>query len=86
MLIAVVGLSFAVAVAVAVAAMGQDKTALPVEEGQEVRLLWYACDQRVRSAKLEGALEGDERMQWWEEQKKFIIQDEPDEEGGEGQA
>ena len=49
------------------------------------RLARWAFDQQVRSAKLEGALEGDERIQWWEEQKKFIIQDEPDEPGEAGE-
>ena len=45
-------------------------------------MLFYGdeTDGREQSAKLEGSLEGAERLAWWEEQKKFKIVDEKDEE------
>lgn len=52
---------------------------LPVDEGQTVSELWYMTDDTVRSAKLKGSLEGDARMAWWEEQKKFKIVEEKEE-------
>lgn len=58
----------------------QDKHALPVgdDEYGEVHQLWYMSDRQVHSAKLEGSLEGEERQQWWDEQRQFKIKDEPD--------
>merc|ERR1711916_411925 len=43
----------------------------------EVAALWYASKGDV-SPQLEGALTGKARMAFWEEQKKFRIQDEDD--------
>merc|ERR1711991_182826 len=43
----------------------------------EVAALWYASKGDV-SPQLEGALTGEARMAFWEEQKKFRIQDEDD--------
>jgi len=51
-----------------------DKHGLALDESEEyVIKLWYACDGNERSAKLKGALEGEERMKLWEELKSFII-------------
>jgi hypothetical protein len=57
----------------------KDKTALPCPDDGEVHSLWYMVDNSIHSAKLTGSLEGEERMKYWEEQKKFQIQEEPDE-------
>lgn len=40
--------------------------------------LWFASDNQERSAKLDGAVEGDERDQLWHELKQFIVLDETD--------
>ena len=51
-----------------------DKHALPLEEGDtHVIKLWYASDNQERSAKLDGAVEGEERQALWDELKEFII-------------
>ncbi|KAL9182322.1 hypothetical protein ACHAXT_012974 [Thalassiosira profunda] len=68
-----------------------DKHGFPLEEGDtHVCKLWYALDGKERSAKLKGAVEGDERQTLWNELKEFIIEegkeegdDDDDEEGEE---
>ena len=51
-----------------------DKHGLPVESDEEYVInLWYANDGEERSAKLKGALEGEERQKLWDELKEFII-------------
>lgn len=53
-----------------------DKHALALDEDSgdtHVCALWYACDNQERSAKLDGAVEGEEREKLWEELKEFII-------------
>jgi hypothetical protein len=67
-----------------------DKHALPLEEGDtHVVKLWYASDNKERSAKLDGAVEGEERQKLWDELKQFIIvegKEEGDDDDGEGTA
>ena len=46
----------------------------------EVHSLWYKSDGEEHSAQLEGALIGEERKTFWDEQKAFYIVDEPEEE------
>ena len=51
-----------------------DKLGFPLEEGDtHVINLWYASDGQERSAKLDGAVEGEERQKLWDELCKFII-------------
>lgn len=54
-----------------------DPHGLPLadEEGGDTHVarLWFASDQAERSAKLDGAVEGAERDELWEELKEFII-------------
>ena len=51
-----------------------DKHALPLEEGDlHVINLWFASTNQEQSAKLDGAVEGKEREELWEELKEFII-------------
>ena len=51
-----------------------DNHGFPLEEGDtHVVNLWYASDNQERSAKLDGALEGEERQVLWDELKQFII-------------
>jgi len=51
-----------------------DKHALPLDESDtHVCQVWYASDNTERSAKLDGAVEGEERDALWEELKQFII-------------
>jgi len=49
-----------------------------VPENAVVELLWYASDSQEHSSKLVGALEGEARTKYWEEQKLFYIHDEAD--------
>ena len=52
----------------------EDKHAMPLPEGDtHVIKLWYMSDGQERSAKLDGAVEGEERLALWEELKQFII-------------
>lgn len=53
----------------------QDKNALPLaqETDTHVSKLWFASDDLERSAKLTGALEGEERQKLWDELQQFII-------------
>ena len=55
-----------------------DSKALTVPENAVVELLWYASDSQEHSSKLVGALEGEARTKYWEEQKLFYIHDEAD--------
>ena len=51
-----------------------DKHGLPLDEGDTHAVqLWYASDNKERSAKLDGAVEGEERQVLWDELKQFII-------------
>jgi hypothetical protein len=53
-----------------------DKVGFPLEEGDtHVENLWFASDGQERSAILDGAVEGEERQQLWDELKEFIIVD-----------
>ena len=51
-----------------------DKHAFPLEENDtNVHKLWFALDGKERSAKLKGAVEGEERDALWKELNEFII-------------
>jgi hypothetical protein len=51
-----------------------DKHAMPVpNEDTHIISLWYASDSNERSAKLDGALEEEERRKLWDELKEFVI-------------
>ena len=66
----------------------EDKHALPLDEGDtNVIQLWFAQDDTLISAKLKGALEGQERDELWNELKKFIIKEgkEAGDDDGEGE-
>jgi hypothetical protein len=75
-----------------------DEHALPLDDkddlNQHVCNLWFASDNRVVSAKLQGAVEGQEREDLWNELRQFIIQegkekgddDDEDAEGGNKEA
>ena len=54
-----------------------DKHALPLPDNGDTHIcqLWFSSDNAERSAKLDGALEGEERQQLWDELKKFIIEE-----------
>lgn len=67
-----------------------DKHAFPMDDNDShVIKLWYSCDGEERSAKLKGALEGEEREELCESLKQFIVvegkekgdEDEDDDEG-----
>jgi hypothetical protein len=51
-----------------------DKHALPLPENGDTHIcqLWFSSDDSERSAKLVGAVEGDERQKLWDELKEFI--------------
>ena len=54
----------------------QDNHAMPLDEGDtHVVKLWFAASKEEVSAKLKGALEGEEREKLWEELKQFLIED-----------
>mmetsp|Transcript_10554 Transcript_10554/g.33740 ORF Transcript_10554/g.33740 Transcript_10554/m.33740 type:complete len:148 (+) Transcript_10554:70-513(+) len=49
----------------------EDKNVLPLPEGEtHVSRLWYLADDAEISAKLEGALEGDDHQRLWDELKE----------------
>ena len=54
-----------------------DKHAMPLPDNGDTHIcqLWFSSDNTERSAKLDGALEGEERQQLWDELKKFIIEE-----------
>jgi len=70
----------------------EDKHALPLAEPDtdtHVCRLWFASTGQEETAKLDGAVEGDERKALWEELKQFIIvegkeegDDDEEEQGG----
>lgn len=68
---------------------GTDETTATEPTGDtHIIKLWYASDGEERSAKLDGAVEGEERQKLWDELKKFIIvegKEEGDDDDGEGQ-
>ena len=52
-----------------------DKHGLPLSEadaGGHIVNIWFMNGNRTQSAKLEGALEGDERQTLWDEMKSFM--------------
>lgn len=54
----------------------EDKHALPLDESigdTHVVQLWFARDNQEVSAKLMGAVEGEERQVLWDELKEFVI-------------
>ena len=70
-----------------------DKHAFPLDENDtHVCKLWFAMDRKERSAKLRGAVEGEERDALWTELNEFIIEegkeegdDDDEEEEGDGE-
>ena len=51
-----------------------DPNGFPLPEGDtHVIQLWYASDNRERSAKLEGAVDGEEREALWNQLRAFLI-------------
>ena len=54
-----------------------DKHAFPLAEENDTHVckLWFALDNTERSAKLKGALEGEEREALWLELNEFIIEE-----------
>lgn len=59
----------------------EDKHALPVPEGDShICQVWFAQDDVEKSAKLEGALEGDARQTLWEELRQLLEAMEEDKE------
>ena len=51
-----------------------DKHALPIPEGDShIVQVWYASNGQEKSAKLDGAVDGDERQALWDELNEFII-------------
>lgn len=53
-----------------------DSHALPIPEGDtHIGTLWFSSDNTERAAKLEGALEGEERQKLWDELNQFIIEE-----------
>jgi hypothetical protein len=51
-----------------------DKHAMPLPDDEtHICALWFAGDNTERSAKLDGAVEGEERQKLWTELKSFII-------------
>jgi hypothetical protein len=53
----------------------QDPICMPcgVEGKDEVHALWYSSSNETKSAQLAGALTGDARTKYWEEQKAFRL-------------
>ena len=54
-----------------------DKVALPLAEDDDkyVSKLWFSVNGKEQSAKLKGALEGEERQKLWEDLKQFLVTD-----------
>lgn len=53
-----------------------DEHGLPLDEGEEyVIRLWFSSDNSIRSAKLNGSKEGEERQLLWDELNQFIVVD-----------
>uniref|UniRef100_A0A7S3L0L3 Uncharacterized protein n=1 Tax=Amphora coffeiformis TaxID=265554 RepID=A0A7S3L0L3_9STRA len=55
----------------------EDKHAMPLDDNGDTHIvkLWYASDNKERSAKLKGAVEGEERDKLWTELKEFLIEE-----------
>jgi hypothetical protein len=52
----------------------EDKHALPLPDGEShICTIWFAKGNMERSSKLDGAVEGKEREQLWNELKSFIV-------------
>lgn len=53
-----------------------DPHGLPVDDpnADSVIQLWFCSDNSIRSGKLDGALEGEEREMLWEEFRKFLVE------------
>tara|TARA_R110002050_G_scaffold230857_7_gene366655 strand:+ start:1395 stop:1637 length:243 start_codon:yes stop_codon:yes gene_type:complete len=50
-----------------------DEQALPLPEGDtHIELVWFASDNREESAKLKGAVEGEEREKLWAAQRETL--------------
>jgi len=53
-----------------------DKHAMPIpEDDTHVVKLWFADESEERSAKLDGAVEGEDRQKLWDELKEFLIEE-----------
>jgi hypothetical protein len=53
-----------------------DNHAMPLPEGEShICKVWFAADNTERSAKLDGAVEGEDRGRLWDELKSFIVVD-----------
>ena len=52
-----------------------DKHAMPLPDNGDTHIcsLWFASDNQERSAKLDGAVDGEERQKLWDELREFII-------------
>jgi len=53
-----------------------DTHGFPESDGEEIYSLWSLATKQVITAKLEGSLEGEERLKLWEAEKAFIIHNE----------
>ncbi|GAW82589.1 hypothetical protein, conserved [Plasmodium gonderi] len=53
----------------------KDKNGFPLSEGNEIHSLWYFCDKKIHTAKLDGSLVGEERVNLWNELKNFLIKE-----------
>eukprot|EP00922_Rhytidocystis_sp_ex-Travisia-forbesii_P036581 GHVS01054400.1.p2 GENE.GHVS01054400.1~~GHVS01054400.1.p2 ORF type:complete len:192 (-),score=64.82 GHVS01054400.1:23-598(-) len=64
-----------------------DKNGFPAANAEEVFALRHYEQEQDSSAILEGALQGEQRMAFWEEQRKFAVakEEEQEEEDGESQ-
>jgi hypothetical protein len=59
-----------------------DEHGLPLEEGEEhIIRLWFSSDNIIRSAKLNGSKEGEERQLLWDELNQFIVVDDDNDSG-----
>jgi hypothetical protein len=59
-----------------------DEHGLPLEEGEEhIIRLWFSSDNIIRSAKLNGSKEGEERQLLWDELNQFIVVDDDNDNG-----
>jgi len=53
-----------------------DPHGFPESVGEELYSLWYFVDKQVRSAKLTGSLEGEERAKYCEASRQFRLENE----------
>jgi hypothetical protein len=54
-------------------AQGGTGTTEDDDDDTHIEQLWFASDNRERSAKLEGAVEGEEREKLWQDLQQFIV-------------